>query len=59
MNTTNGSVKLTLCQELKELLAQWDVILVTQAAAQRDYERLSNRITEICALLDKLDGAVR
>ncbi len=55
----NTSVKNALCQELKDLLAQWEQVLSTQAAAQRDYERLSARIKEICTLLDHDDGDVR
>lgn len=45
-----------LCQDLHGLLAKWDVLLVQQAAIDRDYESLRSQIISICNALDTFDG---
>ncbi len=52
---SDTSTRLSLCQELKELLTQWEIVLAAQAATQKEYERLSLRIKEVCNLLDSLE----
>lgn len=49
-----NDIKQDLCQELRNLMSQWDVLGVTKAATERDYLRLKGRINEVCSILDGL-----
>lgn len=54
-----NSIKADLCQELRRLTEEFNLLSVTPSATQRDYVRVGNKIKELCAVLDGMDGNVR
>lgn len=54
-----NNIKADLCQELKRLTDEFNALDTMMSATRKDYARLGNRIKDLCAVLDGMDGGVR